>query len=105
MMIVALAALALIQSPHELRIPTTGLDLHTDRGAELSRRVDAAVAAHCEAHAEILTPAHMGDLSVCRRGLRRQVVARLPGEVRDEVWRAGRQGRAPQVVQTAAGRP
>ncbi|MFC0634515.1 hypothetical protein [Brevundimonas balnearis] len=105
MMIIALAALALTQNPNELRIPTDGLDLHADRAAELSRRVDVAVDRHCRAHAEILTPTHMGDLRFCRDGLRRQVIAQLPPEPRQEVWRAGRQARVSAGVQAAAGRP
>lgn len=105
MLIIALAAAALAQNPDQLRISTADLDRHADQAAEMSRRVDVAVAAHCAAYGELLAPTHANDPAFCRRGLRRQVVAQLPQEMRMDVWRAGYRAQVADAGETGRGRP
>lgn len=73
-------------------------DFHYARPGDLSSPEAAEVFAqdltqsthvYCRAHAEVLTPTSVGNLSVCRRELSRIALRKLPQEQRDAFTRAG----------------
>jgi len=100
MMIAALAALATLSAPiappvettrDEVRISTANLPAGAGRGAELARRIDAAVSDYC--HTSPHAVPGVGQHAFCRDAVRRFVEARLPEPVRAEVQSARRSAR------------
>lgn len=98
MMIAALAVLATLsaapvtppaEAPRDaIRISTAGLPAGAARGAELARRVDAAVSDYCRVSPRV--GPGLGQQAFCRDAVRRFVEARLPEPARADVRTARR---------------